>query len=186
MKQLRTMCAALALIASTLAGAQQPLPLTTVEKVDLNRYAGKWYEIALFPNEFQAQCVADTTATYALKPNGRIEVINRCRQTNGKVDDAIGEAKLDTDDGSNAKLRVRFAPAWLSWLPNVWGRYWVIELDPDYQHAVVSEPTREFLWILARQPTLSDATLAGSKSRLTARGYDVAKLKFKPQNPNTP
>jgi len=62
----------------------------------------------------------------------------------------------------------------------------VIELDPDYQHAVVSEPTREFLWILARQPSLSDATLAGIKSRLTARGYNVAKLQFKPQNPNKP
>ena len=183
---MRTICAVLGLMASTFAGAQAPALLATVEKVDLNRYAGKWYEIALFPNRFQSQCVADTTATYTLKPNGRVEVINRCRQADGKLDDAIGEAKLDVDDGSNSKLKVRFAPVWLSWLPQVWGSYWVIELDADYQHVVVGEPRREFLWILARQPSLPATTLAGIKSRLTARGYDVAKLQFKPQTANTP
>jgi apolipoprotein D and lipocalin family protein len=156
--------------------------LTTVEKVDLNRYIGKWHEIALFPNRFQAQCVGDTTATYAFKPNGRIEVTNRCRTSDGKTDVAVGEAKLAVEDGSNAKLKVRFAPAYLAWLPQVWGNYWVIELDPDYQFVVVSEPNREFLWILSRTPALSDATLSGIKTRLTARGFDIAKLQFKPHS----
>jgi apolipoprotein D and lipocalin family protein len=156
--------------------------LTTVEKVDLNRYIGKWHEIALFPNRFQAQCVDDTTATYALKPNGRIEVTNRCRTSDGKTDVAVGEAKLAVEDGSNAKLKVRFAPAYLAWLPQVWGNYWVIELDPDYQFVVVSEPNREFLWILSRTPALGDATLSGIKTRLTARGFDIAKLQFKPHS----
>ncbi|XVO22274.1 MAG: lipocalin family protein [Betaproteobacteria bacterium] len=156
--------------------------LTTVEKVDLNRYIGKWHEIALFPNRFQAQCVGDTTANYALKPNGRIEVTNRCRTSDGKTDVAVGEAKLAVEDGSNAKLKVRFAPAYLAWLPQVWGNYWVIELDPDYQFVVVSEPNREFLWILSRTPALGDATLSGIKTRLTARGFDIAKLQFKPHS----
>lgn len=171
----------LCMAGSNLASAPAPGPLATVEKVDLNRYVGKWHEIALFPNRFQAQCVADTTATYALKPNGRIEVTNRCRTAEGKTDMAIGEAKLAVDDGSNAKLKVRFAPAYLAWLPQVWGNYWVIELEPNYQFVVVSEPTREFLWILSRTPQLSDAALAGIKSRLMTRGFDVAKLQFKPQ-----
>lgn len=160
--------------------------LTTVDKVDLNRYIGKWHEIALFPNRFQAQCVADTTATYSLKANGRIDVTNRCRTQDGRMDEAAGEAKLAVDDGSNAKLKVRFAPAYLAWLPQVWGNYWVIELDPNYQFVVVSEPNREFLWILSRTPQLSEATLSGIKSRLTARGFDVAKLQFKPHSTQTP
>lgn len=162
--------------------AQSPVALKTVDKVDLNRYMGTWYEIALFPNRFQSQCVSDTTATYALKQSGRVEVTNRCRSQDGKSEDAIGEAKLDVNDGSNSKLKVRFAPVWLSWLPQVWGSYWVIELDREYRHVVVSEPNREFLWILARTPALNDATLSGIKTRLTARGFDVSKLQFKPQS----
>ena len=164
------------------APTQSLSELTTVDKVDLNRYVGKWHEIALFPNRFQAQCLADTTATYALKPNGRIEVTNRCRTQDGKTDVAVGEAKLAVEDGSNAKLKVRFAPAYLAWLPQVWGNYWVIELDANYQFVVVSEPNREFLWILSRTPALNESTLAGIKTRLTARGFDVAKLQFKPQS----
>jgi|688.fasta_scaffold198464_3 apolipoprotein D and lipocalin family protein len=183
------LCQAFVLIAVLLIGpahanapTQSPGELTTVDKVDLNRYVGKWHEIALFPNRFQAQCIGDTTATYALKPNGRIEVTNRCRTAEGKTDVAVGEAKLAVEDGSNAKLKVRFAPAYLAWLPQVWGNYWVIELDPNYQFVVVSEPNREFLWILSRTPQLGDATLSGIKTRLTARGFDVAKLQFKPQS----
>ncbi len=167
---------------SCAAFAETSTPLETVGKVDLSRYIGKWYEVALFPNRFQSQCLADTTATYALKPDGRIAVTNRCRLQDGKMDEAIGEAKLATEDGSNAKLRVRFAPAILSWLPMVWGDYWIIELDPDYQHVVVSEPRREFLWILARQPQLPEATLAGIRTRLASRGFDTTKLVFKPQS----
>ena len=164
------------------AASPSPSELTTVDKVDLNRYVGKWHEIALFPNRFQAQCIGDTTATYALKPNGRIEVTNRCRTQDGKTDVAIGEAKRAVEDGSYSKLKVRFAPVYLAWLPQVWGNYWVIELDPDYQFVVVSEPNREFLWILSRTPALNETTLAGIKTRLTARGFDVAKLQFKPQS----
>jgi apolipoprotein D and lipocalin family protein len=162
--------------------AETPQPLETVTKVDLGRYIGKWYEVALFPNRFQAQCIADTTATYALKPDGRISVTNRCKLQDGKMDEAVGEAKLATDDGSNSKLKVRFAPAFLSWLPMVWGDYWIIELDFDYQYVVVSEPRREFLWILGRQPQLPEATIAGIRARLTSRGFDTTKLVFKPQS----
>jgi apolipoprotein D and lipocalin family protein len=169
------------LVSGTTRAQSTDAALSTVPKVDLNRYVGKWHEVALLPNRFQAQCVADTTATYALKPNGRIEVTNRCRKADGTLDAAIGEARLATDDGSNAKLEVRFAPAWLSWLPQVWGNYWVIELDGEYQYAVVSEPSRKFLWILSRTPQLPAGTMEGIKSRLSARGFDVTQLQFTPQ-----
>lgn len=160
--------------------AHQSDTLQTVPNVDLKRYVGVWHEIALFPNRFQAQCIADTTATYRLQDNGRIEVTNRCRLSDGKSDDAIGEAKL-ADAADTTKLKVRFAPWYLSWLPQVWGNYWVIDLDADYQYAVVSEPSKKFLWILARTPSLPAETLTGIKSRLTAKGFDVSRLQMTPQ-----
>jgi apolipoprotein D and lipocalin family protein len=181
LKALTALIATMALLFVSASVAQMPAALTTVERVDLNRYIGQWYEIALFPNRFQKQCVADTTATYALKENGRIQVTNRCRLQSQAFDTALGEAKLAVDDGSTAKLKVRFAPVWLSWLDRVWGNYWVIELEPNYEHVVISEPNREFLWILARKPRLSEATLNGIKARLIARGFDVSKLQFTPQ-----
>ena len=161
------------------AHANDASSLQTVESIDVMRYMGKWHEIALYPNKFQAQCISDTTATYTLKPNGNIEVKNRCKLADGNVDEAIGEAKLAGGNNS-AKLKVRFARAYLSWLPQVWGNYWVIELEPNYQFAVVSKPSRKFLWILSRTPRLDDVTMAGIKARLTQRGFDVARLQFKP------
>ncbi len=158
--------------------------LRVVDQVDVMRYMGRWYEVALFPNRFQAQCIADTTATYALLPNGWIEVRNRCKMANGIVDEAIGEAKFAEPD-STAKLKVRFAPWYLSWLPQVWGDYWVIDLEPSYQYAVVSEPSRQFLWILSRTPALDDKTMDKIRARLTAAGFDATKLQVKPQSAPT-
>jgi apolipoprotein D and lipocalin family protein len=80
-------------------------------------------------------------------------------------------------DAGSPKLEVRFAPAWLSWLPMVWGNYWVIDLDPAYTLAVVSEPKREFLWVLARQPQVDAATWDALMGRLRAQGFDLARLR---------
>jgi apolipoprotein D and lipocalin family protein len=75
-----------------------------------------------------------------------------------------------------AKLQVRFAPEWLSWLPFVWANYWVIDLADDYSYAVVGEPTRDYLWILARAPQMSDGVYARILAKLPALGFDPAKL----------
>ncbi len=158
-----------------------PPALTTVERVDLPRYIGKWHEIALLPNRFQAQCIADTTATYAMKDNGNIEVTNRCKLADGKYETVIGEAKLAKSDNTT-KLKVRFAPWYLSWLPQVWGNYWVIKLEPNYQYAVVSEPDRKMLWILSRTPNMNAETLSSIKTELTAKGFDMTKLQLTPQS----
>lgn len=159
-------------------------PLRVVDAVDVTRYMGKWYEVALFPNRFQAQCIADTTATYTLQSNGRIEVRNRCKKADGAIDEAVGEAKF-ADSESTAKLKVRFAPWYLAWLPQVWGDYWVIELEPSYRYAIVSEPSRQFLWILSRTPKLDDKTVSDIRARLTIAGFDVTKLQVKPQSIST-
>ncbi len=152
-----------------------PAPLATVPSVDLERYMGRWYEVARFPNRFQKDCSGPATADYALQPGGRVQVTNRCPQADGKTDEAIGEARRVGDAGS-PKLEVRFAPAWLSWLPMVWGNYWVIDLDPAYTLAVVSEPKREFLWVLARQPQVDAATWDALMARLRTQGFDLTRL----------
>ncbi len=155
--------------------------LTTVESVDLSKYAGKWYEIARYPNRFQKKCVGNTTATYNIKGDDKIEVINECLKKNGKINKAKGKAKI-VDEKTNAKLEVRFAPAWLSWLPQVWGDYWIIDLDKDYKYAVVGDPDRDYLWILSRTPEMDSETYQGILERVEKKGFNPSKLIKTPQN----
>ena len=114
---------------------RRPAPVRTVPFVDLDRYAGDWFEIARFPNRFQRQCVGDVRASYARRADGRIDVVNRCRTDDGRTE-ARGIARV-VDERTFARLKVRFAPAWLSLLPFVWGDYWIIGLAEDYSWAVV-------------------------------------------------
>ncbi len=173
--------AALMAVQSNAQTTPEPAPLLTVEKVDLTRYAGKWYEIALLPNRFQAQCISDTNATYVQLADGTIEVTNRCRLQDGTTESIVGAARSAKGDVTGAKLQVRFAPWYLSFLPMVWGNYWVTELDADYKYAVVSEPSKKFLWVLSRTPKLDEATYEGILKRLSAKGFDVSKIAKTPQ-----
>lgn len=163
---------ALILLVTGSAHATPPQP---IEQLDLDRYLGKWYELAKYPNRFQKQCVSDTTAHYAAREDGRVQVINQCRTADGSFDSAEGVARLAGPEGS-PKLEVRFAPAWLSWVPLVWGNYWVIDLDADYTLAAVSEPSREYLWILSRTPEVQPERLNALIARLEARGFDVSRI----------
>ncbi len=150
-------------------------PLATIPALDVKRYMGTWYEIARFPNSFQKKCVGFTTATYSVREDGRVDVVNRCRRPDGGTDTANGVAR-QPGGASSPKLEVRFAPAILSWLPLVWGDYWVIDLDPGYQLAAVSEPKREYLWILSRTPTVDPAVYDALLGRLRAQGLDLNRL----------
>ena len=178
----RSLAAALAVVASLVprpAVAQAQPPVRTVPFVDLDRYVGDWFEIARFPNRFQKACLGDARATYTRLPDRRIEVVNRCRTADGE-NEARAVARI-VDDRAFTKLKVRFAPAWLSWLPAVWGNYWVIGLAADYSWAVVGEPGREYLWILARTPQLDEESLEAARSAARANGYDVDRLVPTPQ-----
>ncbi|CAN5488176.1 lipocalin family protein [soil metagenome] len=155
--------------------------LQTVQSVDLGRYVGKWYEIAKYPNRFQKKCVANTTADYTMKPNGKIEVRNECLLKNGTSEKAVGDAKI-ADKKTNAKLKVRFAPGALSFLPFVWGDYWIIDLDADYKYVAIGEPKRNYFWILSRTPTLDTSTYQNILRRAEKMGFDPAKVEKSPQN----
>lgn len=159
-------------------------PLVVVPDLDLKRYAGTWFEIARFPNRFQAFCDGNVTATYTLLDDGTVKVVNRCRTAEGEWKEAEGKARKQDPDGSPAKLEVRFAPAFLSFLPFVWGDYWVIDLAPDYSFAVIGEPSREYLWILARSPKIDDKTYDVIIQRIRSQGYDVPRLVRTKQDSN--
>lgn len=167
----------LAALLISLAGAAgaEMAPLPTVKSLDLQRFLGKWHEIALIPNHFQRKCVRDTEADYAAGESGELLVRNRCIAADGSVELAIGAARRVSPDDPT-RLQVRFAPVWLAWLPMVWGDYWVIGLADDYRYAVVGEPSRSFLWILARDTSLSSADRIAIDALLRSVGYDPQRL----------
>ena len=116
------------------------------------------------------------TATYELFEDGKIKIINRCRRAGGTISEAVGRARPAAKDEPNSKFKVRFAPAILSFLPQVWGNYWIMELAPDYSYAVIGEPSRKYFWVIARTPTLEEDILQGIIERATANGYDLTTL----------
>ena len=161
-----------------LAGCASTQPsLVVVDEVNLDRYLGKWYEIASFPQWFQRGCVA-STATYSRRPDGRIGVLNECRDGSfdGELRRTEGVAWVADDRKSLAKLKLQF----------FWpfrGDYWIIDLDPEYRYAAVGHPSRNYLWILARTPTLDPNLYRELSARIEAQGYDLSRLRRTPQPP---
>ena len=172
------LCAALLAAALAASAVAQAPPLTTVPALDLDRYVGVWHEIARYENFFERMCKRDVTATYSHNADGTIKVVNACRKSDGTMASVDGVARMAMPP---AKFEVRFAPDWLAWLPLVWANYWVIELADDYSYAVVSEPNREYLWLLARGPRMGDAAYERIVDRLRVWGFDPTKLIRNPQ-----
>lgn len=164
-------------LSSVAAAAEKPGQLITVPHVDLNRYLGTWYEIASYPAWFQKGCTG-STAEYNLLPDGRIRVVNRCfkNSLDGPMKESMGKAEV-VDTATNARLKV-----WFFWPFK--GDYWIIDLDPDYQWAVVGVPSRKYLWILSRTPTLDEDVYQGIIDRLIDQKYDPSRLQRTPQRPN--
>jgi apolipoprotein D and lipocalin family protein len=164
------------------AQAQQPEPgnpVTALPSLNVPSYMGTWYQVAWFPNRFQKQCVSDTAATYRQLPDERVEVVNRCKVADGSVESITGVARpaaaaIRGTRLEPAQLEVSFLPAALRWLP-IWGSYWVIQLADDGRYAVVSEPQRNYLWVLARAPQLSAADESAIRSRLVQQGFDLSR-----------
>lgn len=148
--------------------ASAQAPLESVPHVDLNRYLGRWYEIAKYPNRFENKCDRNITATYSLRPDGKVSVVNACTTREGKLTQANGWAKV-ADPKTGSRLKVTFF-----W--PFFGDYWIIELGANYEYAVVGEPGRKYLWILSRTPRLDDKLYAEIVGRLAAKGYDASRL----------
>lgn len=159
---------------------QSDQDVKTIASLDVPRYLGTWYEIAKFPNWFQRKCISNTKAVYTAKPDGNLRVLNSCTTASGETSEAEGLARqIGAKD--SPKLEVRFAPEWLSFLPMVWGDYWVIDLDPQYQLAAVSDPSRKYLWVLSRTPQVDPKVYADLLQRLQQQRFDVQKLELTSQ-----
>ena len=143
--------------------------LQTVPFVDLQQYAGKWFEIASYPQSFQKDCNA-TTAEYTPTDKGFVIVENRCNKgsLNGKQSYIKGKAFVVANTG-NAKLKVQFFWPFT-------GKYWIIDLASDYSYAVVSHPNKKYLWILSRTKSMNDSTYQQIVSRLVEKGFDTSKI----------
>ena len=150
----------------------EPLPVQSVPHVDLQRYSGKWYEIAAFPMFFQRRCIGDTTAEYQMSPGGDVKVVNRCRTETG-FDEAVGKA-WPVNGRGNGQLKVSFFWPFRA-------DYWIVGLDEAYRWAVVGNPNRKYLWILSRSPQLPRDQLDAALEVAASQGYDISQLKYTPQ-----
>lgn len=152
--------------------------LQIVEKVDLDRYQGNWNEIARIDHWFQEGCI-NSTASYSMRDDGDIKVVNRCdiEGSENEKDEAIGRAWV-VDQNSNAKLKVQFPLKGIK-LPFLAGDYWILALEENYQYAMIGDPKREYLWILARDKTLPQPTLDSLIGKAKAEGFPTDKLIFK-------
>ena len=162
-------CLLLGVLAISVAIANgQRTNLEVVPRVDLNRYVGRWYEIARLPNRFEKKCADSVTATYRLKDNGNIEVVNRCRKPSGDYTTATGKAKI-VDKTTNAKLKVTFF-----W--PFYGDYWILDLGDNYEYAVVGAPDRKYLWILSRDRQMDESLYQSLLAKMAARGFKTEQM----------
>lgn len=157
--------------------------LPTQANFDLEKYTGVWYEQALLPNRFQKECVAEVQAEYSLLSTGSLQVENQCKKADGEITTAQADGRLNTsiNPPNPAILEVRFAPAWLSWLPMVWGNYWVIKIEGDYQYSLVGTPDREYLWVLSRDKAPNLETVNALLDYAGTLGFDITQVKYTQQ-----
>ncbi len=172
---LRAAACLLALFGAVSCASRTPPP-PTVATVDIQRYAGKWYEIAHKPMIFQRGCRA-TTAEYSLNADGSIRVVNSCLKEDGRRETAVGRA-VPVPGSGNAKLKVSFFGPFT-------GDYWVMALDEKrYAWAVIGHPQRKYLWILSRTPRMDPALYARLTGWARAQGYDLSDLIVTDQSAN--
>lgn len=149
-------------------------PVKTVDSIDLQKYLGKWYEIAAIPQSFQKQCVGNTTAVYATAEDDLISVVNTCDTASGTPSVANGRAKV-IDKNSNSKLKVTFVH-FLGWQFLLGGDYWILAIGENYSYAIVGAPNRDYAWILSRTPGMTNEKIIEANQALVTQGFDTCKL----------
>ncbi|MES2504129.1 MAG: lipocalin family protein [Myxococcota bacterium] len=147
--------------------------LTPVPFVDLQRYAGTWHEIARLPDSAETNCV-ESKAEYLWK-NGAMQVRHFCRKANGSRKQSVSKIAIENPP-NNSKLKIQLGPKWLNWVGLDANEHWIIDLDPNYQFAVVSEPGKRQLKILSRTPTLEKPVYDKIIAELKARHFDLSHL----------
>jgi apolipoprotein D and lipocalin family protein len=140
-----------------------------VPAVTLERYMGRWFEVARYPTRFERECAKNTVAEYTLQRDGMVRIENRCTKADGTTTGVRGSARV-ADAATNAKLKVKFSP----FMPAA--DYWIIDLDAAYRWAVVGEPKRRFLWVLSRTPGMDRDVYAGILQRLRRLHYVPERL----------
>lgn len=161
--------------ATLLHAAPTNSKVQAVEKVELDRYLGVWYEVARKPLSFQNKCDRDVKAIYTLNENGNVVVDNRCVTKDGQTTQSLGEAFVQNPP-FNSKLKVSFLPQAIRWLPIGRGDYWVLKIDPNYQTVLVGGPDRKYLWVLSRDPQVDDEVLNEYLQYAQQLGYDLSDL----------
>lgn len=143
-----------------------------VDKVDLKRYQGKWYEISRFNQYFQRECTK-SQATYTLRSDGDIDVLNECIRKDNKIQ--RGTARAWSTNNQNNKLKVQFfLKKWK--IPFIAGNYWIIELDENYEYVAVGDNSREYLWILSRKEKIDEQAYEHLLAKLSKKGFDISRL----------
>ena len=142
---------------------------STVKELDIQRYMGKWYEIARYNHSFE-KGMTHVYTEYSLLDNGKIRVVNRGMK-DGKPKEVIGKGKQPHPIEYPGRLKVSF----FLWF---YADYYILELDKDYQYALVGSSSDNYLWILSRTPEMQKAQLDGLLQKIIQRGYDVSKLIF--------
>lgn len=167
------------------ASASAATEVRPVRSVDLERYQGRWVQVAAIPQPFQAQCVRNDNAVYTLLPEGQVKVVNSCTREGGVTTFLEGRARL-TDPASTSKLQVSFARTADGWNFDKPGTYWVIGLDRDYRWAVVGAPDRRSGFVLSRTPAPSKKDVAGMTTALLRNGYDLCDFRITAQDGGAP
>ncbi len=153
---------------SPVASAAEFPPLRTVT-MELHRYMGQWYEVARLANRFQKHCFSGTLIRYSLRPDGKFDLYNECRDAEGKVHSSTAVGRKAEPDGPDSKLKVTFLWPFAA-------DYWVIDVDPEYRWALAGQPSRDYLWILSREPRIDDSLYARLVDTAKTSGFDVKRL----------
>jgi apolipoprotein D and lipocalin family protein len=164
--------------------AEAAAPLVTMPRVDLRRYAGRWYEVARLPSPFDHRCAGQPTTTYhALDPatdGADLAIVHRCRAPNGAWQETQGVARRVPGSGG-ARLKVQQLPDWLQWLgalPQAWADHWILHVDDRYSEALVGNPARTHLWVLSRETSPPPDRIQALIERARQQGYPVDRLVF--------